>query len=195
MVSSLPRGWISAPFLRLVFQNLLVEERTDIRDATLSAWNLVLDILSATGDWLESLIDQQLLLDWYASLMTPLGLPLDVSSFFDPILEADRTGISERHNVDKNMVAQDMSLVTPQTVLRARVAAATALAYIIAVWPTNVGPSCFIIVVVLTVHHYSGPTTIYRGSLPSATHALHRFDQHAPEIPCCYYFRTMGTRT
>lgn len=139
MVSSLPRGWITVSFLRLLFQNLLVEERTDIRNATLSAWRLVLDILGTTGSWLESLIDQQLLLDWYASLMTPLGLPLDVSTFFDPILEADRTGIAERHNVDKNMVAQDMSLVTPETVLRARVAAATALAYVTVVWPAYVG--------------------------------------------------------
>lgn len=34
-VPTLPRDWIAAPFLRLLFQNLIAEERSDIRDASI----------------------------------------------------------------------------------------------------------------------------------------------------------------
>ncbi|KAH8102965.1 SNF2 chromatin remodeling protein [Cristinia sonorae] len=134
-VSSLPKNWITLPFMRLLLQNLIVEERPDIRQATLSAWRMVLSILRATPGWMESVLTQQLQLEWYAVLMMPLGMPLDVSSFYDPLDLTGRHDAPERHNVDKNMLAQDLALVPVETVLCARVAAATALANVIAVWP------------------------------------------------------------
>lgn len=134
-VPTLPKDWISVNFLRLLFQNLIVEERSDVRDATLTAWRLVLTILAVTPGWMETLITQQVLLEWYAVIMTPLGLPLDASTFYDPTSTIDP---GERHNVDKNMLAQDLSLVTVETVLKARIAAATALAYVVVFWPVTV---------------------------------------------------------
>lgn len=137
-VPSLAKDWMTVHFLRLLFQNLIVEERADVRDTTLSAWRLVLSILSSVTGWMESIVTQQLLLEWYAVLMTPLGLSLDASAFYDPTIVADNSGPPERHNVDKNMLAQDLSLVTVEVVLKARIAAATALAHVIAFWPNNV---------------------------------------------------------
>ena len=137
-VASLPKDWITLPYLRLLYQNLIVEERGDIRNATLSAWRLVLSIISSVTGWLESLVTQQVLLEWYAVLMTPLGLPLDASAFYDATAAIEQDGVSERHNVDKNMLAQDLALIPIETVLKARVAAASALACIIAFWPNNV---------------------------------------------------------
>ena len=141
-VESLPRGWINVPFLRLLFQNLLVEERCDIRETTLTTWREVLSTMSSTDGWMESSVTQQVLLEWYAVLMTPLGLPLDSSTFYDATVGADNGGPSERHNVDKNMLAQDLSLVPVEIVIQARLAASSALAYIIAFWPSNVS-SCY----------------------------------------------------
>ena len=140
-VESLPRAWITVPLLRLLFQNLIVEERSDIRQATLSAWRETLSIMSATSGWMESCITQQILLEWYAVLMTPLGLPLDASTFYDPTVGADSGGPSERHNVDKNMLAQDLSLIPIEVVIQARLAASSALAHIIACWPSTVCPA------------------------------------------------------
>ncbi|KAH9948095.1 SNF2 chromatin remodeling protein [Amylocystis lapponica] len=136
-VESLAKDWITVDFLRLLFQNLVVEERSDIRDTTLSAWQLVLTVTNVVSGWIESLVTQQLLLEWYTVLMTPLGMSLDASAFYDPMLTADRGGPPERHNVDKNMIAQDLSLVSVEVVLKARMAAATALAHIIAFWPVT----------------------------------------------------------
>lgn len=139
-VPSLPRDWISEPFLRLLFQNLIVEERSDIRDATLSTWQMVLSILRSVEAWTESVLTQQLLLEWYAVLMTPSGMPIDISTFYDPIAVANgMDSTTERHNVDKNMIAQDLSLISIEVVLQARVAASKSLAAIITFWPQTVG--------------------------------------------------------
>jgi TATA-binding protein-associated factor len=138
-VPSLPRDWLAAPFLRLVFQNLVVEERSDIRDATLTAWRTALSILNAAAGWLEDVVTQQLLLEWYAILMTPLGVAIDTSAFYSPTVAADGMDAApERHNVDKNMLSQDLSLVTVEVTLQTRVAAAVALAYLMVSWTTLV---------------------------------------------------------
>ncbi|KAL4253953.1 TATA-binding protein-associated factor Mot1 [Abortiporus biennis] len=136
-VSSLSRDWITLRFLCLLFQNLIVEERADVRDATMTTWRLVFSILSSVPGWIESFVSQQTMLEWYAVLMTPVGTPIDTSNFCDPLAETN-SGVAdaaERHNVDKAMIAQETTLVSVETILRARVASATALAVTMVVWP------------------------------------------------------------
>ncbi|KAF9265748.1 hypothetical protein L218DRAFT_997145 [Marasmius fiardii PR-910] len=133
-VESLPRDWISVSFLQLLFQNLVVEERSDIRDASLSAWRTALSLISTITGWMESHITQQVILDWYAIVMTPLGMPIDPAPFYRPTLTIDG-GTPERHNVDKNMLAQDLALITTEVIYKARIAASTALALLIMFWP------------------------------------------------------------
>ncbi|KAJ6547022.1 SNF2 chromatin remodeling protein [Mycena capillaripes] len=136
-VPTLPRDWIEAPFLRLLFQNLIAEERADIRDASLAAWRTALTVLAGTLGWMDKVITQQLVLDWYAIVMTPLGVAIDPATFYRPSVETAGSVAPERHNVDKNMLAQDPSLITTEVTLKARVAAATALAQLIVFWPVN----------------------------------------------------------
>ncbi|KAJ7349156.1 SNF2 superfamily chromatin remodeling protein [Mycena albidolilacea] len=138
-VPTLPRDWIAAPFLRLLFQNLIAEERADIRDASLAAWRAALTVLAGTPGWLDTVVTQQLVLEWYAIVMTPLGVAIDPATFYRPSVETVGSGgaAPERHNVDKNMLAQDPSLITNEVTLKARVAAATALAQLIVFWPAN----------------------------------------------------------
>ena len=135
VVSSLSRDWIASPFLRLLLQNLVVEERADIRDATLLAWKTALGILNSSVEWMQAVVTPELLLEWYAIVMTPMGIPITTSAFFTPSLAEDAT---ERHNVDKNMLAQDLALVTVESVFKTRIAAATALAQLIVTWPEKV---------------------------------------------------------
>ncbi|KAJ7118732.1 SNF2 chromatin remodeling protein [Mycena epipterygia] len=136
-VPTLPRDWIAAPFLRLLFQNLIAEERADIRDASLAAWRMALTVLARTPGWMETVVTQQLILEWYAIMMTPLGVGIDASTFYRPSIETAGSAAPERHNVDKNMLAQDLSLITNEITLKARVSAATALAQLIVFWPVN----------------------------------------------------------
>jgi TATA-binding protein-associated factor len=137
-VPNLPRDWVSVSFLRLLFQNFICEERSDIRDASLSAWRDAFSLLSSMPGSLPSQVSQQLTLEWYAVAMTPIGSPIDTSTFFLPFVANHTDGMPERHNVDKNMLAQDLSLVPIEIIFRARIAAATALAYQIIYWPKEV---------------------------------------------------------
>ena len=58
-VASLPRGWMGVPFLHLLFQNLLVGERCDIHEATLTIWKDALSTMSPTeGTCMEATVTQ-----------------------------------------------------------------------------------------------------------------------------------------
>lgn len=135
-VTSLPKDWINSHFLQLLFQNLVVEERADIRIATSAVWRTALGILSAQPEWLQSTVNPQLLFDWFSLTTTPIGTPLDQTVFFDPNADADAdsVAVAERHNVDKNMIAQDLTLISQDTVWLSRIAASYALAYMISLW-------------------------------------------------------------
>ncbi|KAI0247046.1 SNF2 chromatin remodeling protein [Lactifluus subvellereus] len=137
-VASLPKDWVATPLLRLFFQNLIVEERTDIRDATIAAWNTAIDLLHSRPGWMETVITSPQLLEWFETMMTPMGFPIDASGFYDPLSSENGAQVAaERHNVDKNMLAQDLTLVSPDTVWKARIAAATAMAYLVASWNSS----------------------------------------------------------
>ena len=135
-VASLPKDWINEHFLQLLFQNLIVEERADIRAATSAAWRTALETLRAQPDWLQTTITPLLRLNWFSLTMTPVGAPLDQSVFFDPNADADAdsVAVAERHNVDKNMIAQDLTLISQDIVWLSRIAASNALAYLVFLW-------------------------------------------------------------
>ncbi|KZT28684.1 SNF2 chromatin remodeling protein [Neolentinus lepideus HHB14362 ss-1] len=136
-VPSLPKDWVSGSFLCLLFQNLVVEERQDVRSTTLAAWRTAISILTEAPGRIQNAVHTQLLLDWHGYLMTPIGTPIDASRFYHASPIGDDPGV-ERHNVDKSMLAQDMSLVTFDTVVKARVAGAQALAYLMVSWKNSV---------------------------------------------------------
>jgi TATA-binding protein-associated factor len=137
-VPTLPREWISTPFLCLLLQNLICEERVDIRDISLAAWERALSILSADPQKLEATVDQGLILNWYAIMMTPIGLPIDTTNFYRPYVAVENSKAPERHNVDKNMLAQDLSLVSMETIFQARITAAKAMAELMLRWRMEV---------------------------------------------------------
>lgn len=113
-VPALPRDWVRADVLSLLYQNLVLEDRAEIRDVTFQAFATAVantDLDTTVGPNIE---------DWYAIVMTPVGSPLDQTLFF---------GRRPRsHDVDKAMFAGDMGLVSTDIVLETRIAAAKALA-------------------------------------------------------------------
>ncbi|EPQ58588.1 SNF2 chromatin remodeling protein [Gloeophyllum trabeum ATCC 11539] len=156
-VPSLPKDWVSAPFLCLLFQNLIVEERPDIRSATLIAWRTAVSILVHAPGRMENAVTSQLLLDWHGYLMTPVGTPIEASRFYHPTSLGDDLGV-ERHNVDKSMLAQDMSLVTFDVVIKARIAACKALACLMVSWPSEQMEETFR----PFICHYAGSSSMYQ---------------------------------
>ncbi|KAL1409070.1 TATA-binding protein-associated factor mot1 [Vanrija albida] len=115
-VPELPRDWMHSDVFALLFQNLVLEDRADIRDVTAEAFSAAVgetDLDSTVGPLIQ---------DWYAIVMTPVGSPLDETLFVGRRVRG--------HDVDKAMMAGDMGLVTLDTVLETRIAAAKALALV-----------------------------------------------------------------
>jgi TATA-binding protein-associated factor len=113
-VPTLPRDWIRADILSLLFQNLVLEDRAEIRDVSAQTLAAMFAETNLDGTVAPNIQD------WYAIVMTPVGSPLDVNLFVGRRVRG--------HDVDKAMFAGDMSLVSADTVLETRIAAAKALA-------------------------------------------------------------------
>ncbi|KAL5529004.1 hypothetical protein ACEPAG_4978 [Sanghuangporus baumii] len=162
-VPSLPTEWVTTVFLRLLIQNLVVEERADVREATLSLWRTVLEVVRGASGWMEALVDPQTLLEWYSLAMTPLGVPIEPATLYHPSkdLQNGNGPAPERHNVDKNMLAQDLTLVSVEVILRARVATATAFAWLLATWP-NPGQSFDDMFRPMLMHYIQSPSMLQK---------------------------------
>lgn len=127
---TLPPTWVDATFCRLLFQNLLLEERAEIREATFEAWTACLGRLGAS---VPALVTAQIN-NWFALLNTQIGTAIDrrLLSFSAPGNSASEGTV---YSVDKPMLNQDLALVTSESILRCRVAAATALGALMSAWP------------------------------------------------------------
>ncbi|TYJ54026.1 hypothetical protein B9479_005360 [Cryptococcus floricola] len=123
----IPRRWESDGFFPFIFQNLVLEERLDIRQVSFLAFSTALT-LAASSTGLDSVLGADVE-DWYSIVMTPVGVPLDENLFRRPVQGAGTgQGTGQTHNVDKAMMKGDMSLVGVDTVLETRIEGAKALA-------------------------------------------------------------------
>ncbi|TIC01506.1 hypothetical protein E3Q18_00684 [Wallemia mellicola] len=129
---SLPNNWVDESFLRFVYQNIVLEERNDIRTASLKLFHVAIDSIESENIP-HYLFDH--LQGWFAIVMTPIGLPMD-STFFLKSGGIHGQDVNQSgHNVDKNVMTQDLALVSVENILRGRYAAINALARILAEWP------------------------------------------------------------
>lgn len=136
--------WIDARSLRMLYQNLIVEQNGDIRETSLAAWRAAIARFSSASQ-ASTLVTriQPLLPSWFDILMTPIGQQLNTTSFWKPSeYDANATGV---YNIDKAMVKQDLALVSVEQILQGRLAAVEALADALSRYPpdwheANIGP-------------------------------------------------------
>ncbi|OWZ77626.1 TATA-binding protein-associated factor [Cryptococcus neoformans Bt85] len=121
-LSSIPRQWSSDGYFSFLFQNLVLEERQDVRDVSFQAFETSLVEASDMPEGIDGVLGGDVE-DWYSIVMTPIGVALDDSLFRRPTKATGQT-----HNVDKAMMAGDMSLISMDTALQTRIAGAKALA-------------------------------------------------------------------
>lgn len=121
--SDLASSWTNADLMHLLFKNLIVEERLDIRSTTLSAWNSALHIIHSRPQLLEKEILPNLA-GWMNIALVPLEMPLDTHLFHKVIPASSNMG----HDVDKSILSADLGLVSVDTILRNRIDAIVALA-------------------------------------------------------------------
>jgi len=132
-IPALRKDWVQTTFLRLIFQNLLLEEREEIRRVSLATWREALEVVMPNVSDIGSVAGINVVRAWFESCMTPLGQPLDMSHL---IIIGPRDS-SEVHSVDKFMIAQDVAL-DRQVVWKARLATAQAIGILLSMWPAEV---------------------------------------------------------
>ncbi|KAE8221097.1 hypothetical protein CF319_g5495 [Tilletia indica] len=142
-------GWIDAALLRLLFQNLIVEERVAVREASVQAWKAAVGVLQGSVSVTSSSRGLIHLLAPYVPhffqlIMTPLGSPVDSRLLYRPPRAGAKVGSKNengedtvRYDVDKGILSQDLALVGVDTVMHGRLGAAAALGQIMKEWPAQ----------------------------------------------------------
>ena len=141
-VPSLPKDWIDERALRLLFQNLVVEEKLPIRRASADAWGRALMHVASDATSLQKLLGPYIV-NFFRIIMTPLGSPIDFSLFYSASFGSSSHADANRHNVDKGILTQDLSLVGVDAVIRGRLSAAEALGSAMARFPRAVDETTF----------------------------------------------------
>ncbi|GAA5949726.1 hypothetical protein JCM21900_003274 [Sporobolomyces salmonicolor] len=140
-----PSTWVDSRLYRLLFQNLILEGRTEIRAASEKAWRSCVATAARTPEALARLAQevQSLLAGWFAMLGSPIGVPMETSLFWSARESLAGNGVGVVHNVDKPMLNQDLALVSVDAVLRGRITGATAMGTLVASWPAELLDSTF----------------------------------------------------
>lgn len=121
-VPNLPRDdWMFDHFFSLLFQNLILEQRKDIRELTFAAFQSGVQEVESLSGGLADVVGGSME-EWYEIIMTPIGTKLDDNLFVKG--GKARSG----YNVDKAMMAGDLSLISSDSMLETRIAGAKALA-------------------------------------------------------------------
>ncbi|KAG0053998.1 TATA-binding protein-associated factor mot1 [Gryganskiella cystojenkinii] len=144
--------WVDERVVRMVFQNMIVEERMEILELSLAVMTALIEHMASkdTSDLMVSVF-QPHLQTFFTVLLTPIGTPLDTKLFYSPtgngalalVTETPRAGRkpqagqSHSHNVDVGMLKQDLALVSEVSVIRCRLTASKALGLVMAGWPQD----------------------------------------------------------
>jgi len=154
-IPALTPDWITEPLLRLLFQNIVLEERSDIRNSTVQAWRASVQLLKSHSKLEDTA--QAALQAWFELVSSPLGAPIDVSLLFSAAVNGRDS--TSAYNVDKSMLAQDFSLISIDAVLQCRLAGAESLAFLMYEWSASSLDMTFL---PLLDHYSKSPSALQR---------------------------------
>ncbi|KAG0337819.1 TATA-binding protein-associated factor mot1, partial [Podila horticola] len=143
--------WVDERVVRMVYQNLIVEEKKEVLELSLTVMKALIEHMSSTesSPFLVSVLGPHLQ-TIFTTLLTPIGTPFDIKLFYSPsghgtvaLVETPARGRKgptaqgHSHNVDIGMLKQDLSLVSTASVIRCRLTASKALGLVMAGWPQD----------------------------------------------------------
>lgn len=122
----------STPVLRLLFQNLIVEDKLDIAAASKKTYISLIHHLASQDSSVVWQLTKDIYHSWFSLISTSIGTPLSPSYFFR---SSGTFSSSSKHDVDAAAMRQDLTLLDELDVLRGRLDAAQAFAYTLSTWP------------------------------------------------------------
>ncbi|KAG4305422.1 hypothetical protein PORY_000978 [Pneumocystis oryctolagi] len=158
------RSWIDGRTLRLIFQNMLVEQNSEILGSTLDLWNMIISSITPGSSFRFYMEYLSHFLPTVELLMTPIGIPRhpypmevpfldpsgDVNTFInfrENVSNLDiKSGKKQKnkkqnicvfHNIDKPMIQGDIDLLGTEVIVHSRVTSAKALGFLISKFPDD----------------------------------------------------------
>ncbi|KAI9293362.1 hypothetical protein K502DRAFT_293841, partial [Neoconidiobolus thromboides FSU 785] len=131
--------WVDDRVFKLVFQNILFEEKEKTLDRSEVLWKMIMEKIKLNPTSFYPII-RDCVPKWFLILMTPLGTQIDLSLIFLPKPGSnlgDKQGPGSTHNVDSGMLSQDFALISKDKVLLNRLRGAKALGTLMKVLPTD----------------------------------------------------------
>ncbi|GAA5936334.1 DNA-binding ATPase [Sporobolomyces koalae] len=140
-----PATWVDFRLYRLLFQNLLLEQKPEIRRASQECFSKCLSLATVSDGSLDALVKNVSgsLPAWFAIIRSPIGVPLNPTLFWSARDSLAGAGVGVIHNVDKPMLNQDLALVSTEAVLRGKVEAAKAVGHLMRTWPSHLLDATF----------------------------------------------------
>ncbi|GAA6010257.1 hypothetical protein JCM11491_005414 [Sporobolomyces phaffii] len=137
--------WVDARVYRLLFQNLLLEQRSEIRQASQECFAKCISLARRSPETLRAFVDDvsPVLPTWFSILRSPIGLPLNPALFWSARESLAGNGVGVVHNVDKPMLNQDLALVSTEAILRGKIESAKAVGNLLSIWPSQLVDSSF----------------------------------------------------
>lgn len=150
--------WVDERVVRMVYQNLIVEEKKEILDLSLTVMTALIEHMVGSESSALQVVVGPHLQTFFTILLTPIGTPLDTRLFYSPtghgsapVIVDTQTARGRRaqaaqshsHNVDVGMLKQDLSLVSTVAVVRCRLTASKAVGLFMASWPQEQLDSTF----------------------------------------------------
>ncbi|RIB21561.1 hypothetical protein C2G38_2134285 [Gigaspora rosea] len=143
--------WVDNRTFRLVFQNMIVEEKNDVLVLSLKVWSALISHVSKSGQENKIIsFTAQYIRTWFMIVMTPLDgpIPMETSPTTASPTNSRRRSqgriqtnndddVVAGHNIDTGMLQQDFALVSVDTVLRGRVTASKGLGMLMSHWPNE----------------------------------------------------------
>ncbi|KAF9571268.1 TATA-binding protein-associated factor mot1 [Mortierella alpina] len=166
--------WVDERVIRMVYQNLIVEEKKEILELSLTVMAALIEHMVGNGPSALQVVVGPHLQTFFTILLTSIGTPLDTRLFYSPtghgsapVIVDTQTARGRRaqaaqshsHNVDVGMLKQDLSLVSTAAVVRCRLTASTALGLFMANWPQEQLDSTF---TSLLQPHFNSPWAMRR---------------------------------
>lgn len=117
---------MSSQTLHLIFRNILLEERQDVRDLSIQAWNQAIRLVDNSGLYAKCI--EPFIQEWFNLALIPRIDGYTPLAFAKADIGSRKS--IDAHDVDKAMMTSDFSLVDENRVLRNRLDAIVALAQI-----------------------------------------------------------------
>jgi TATA-binding protein-associated factor len=126
--------WIHINVLRMLFQNVLLDEHASIVDKSVALLDKFVRSIASNDVYG---LTQPVWHEWHALTFSPIGKPLDTSFLLHPKAARSNEPSANWHNLDALMIKQDLGVLSVEVVMNCRYKATRLMGTLLRYWPQH----------------------------------------------------------